>query len=149
MKYLDRPRQQTIEEAKEIIDNFTAQQHRGDSINWAITLKGADRLTGTICFWNVAAEHFRAEIGYMLMTPYHRQGLMQEALTKVLEFGFMKMQLHSVEANVNPSNEASIRLLKKNNFIREAYFRENFFYDGKFLDTAIYSLVGGRNDIKD
>ncbi len=51
------------------------------------------------------------------------------------------MNLHSIEANVNPGNTASIKLLEKNNFTREAYFKENYFYDGKFLDTAIYSLL--------
>ena len=66
---------------------------------------------------------------------------MQEAFNKVLEFGFNSMNLHSIEANVNPENKASIKLLERNNFIREAYFRENYFFDGKFLDTAIYSLL--------
>ncbi|MGE5859464.1 MAG: GNAT family N-acetyltransferase, partial [Ignavibacteria bacterium] len=58
-----------------------------------------------------------------------------------LNYGFKVMNLHSIEANVNPDNKASIRLLERNNFTREAYFKENYFYNGKFLDSAIYSLL--------
>lgn len=66
---------------------------------------------------------------------------MQEALATVLDYGFSSMGLHSVVANVNPANEASKKILAKNNFVQEAYFKEDFFYDGQFLDTAIYSLL--------
>lgn len=71
--------------------------------------------------------------------------MMQEALAAVLNFGFRTLQLHSVEANVNPGNTASIKLLERNHFIREGYFRENYFYNGRFLDSAVYSLLTPRN----
>jgi ribosomal-protein-alanine N-acetyltransferase len=66
---------------------------------------------------------------------------MNEALTEVLKFGFQTIGLHSVEANVNPKNAASIKLLIKNGFNREAYFRENYYFNGQFLDSEIYSLI--------
>ncbi len=66
---------------------------------------------------------------------------MQEAILTILDYGFKIMKLHSVEANVNPNNAASIKLLERNNFIREAYHKENYYYNGKFLDSAIYSLL--------
>ena len=66
---------------------------------------------------------------------------MQEALTEVLNFGFNILKLHSIEANVNPDNIASIKLLERNKFIREAFFKENIYYEGKFSDSVIYSLL--------
>ena len=66
---------------------------------------------------------------------------MQEAMEAVLLYGFQKMKLDSVEANVNPFNAASIKLLEKNGFVREGYFRGNYYYNGKFLDSAIYALL--------
>jgi ribosomal-protein-alanine N-acetyltransferase len=53
--------------------------------------------------------------------------------------------LHSIEANINPDNLASANLLEKNGFKKEAHFRENFYYNGKFLDSLIYSLVRKTN----
>jgi len=62
-------------------------------------------------------------------------------LIKVLDSGFNTMRLHTVEANVNPNNLTSIKFLEKNNFIREAYFKENYYFNGRFLDSVIYSLL--------
>ena len=66
---------------------------------------------------------------------------MKEALLKVIDYGFDQLKLHSIEANINPSNIASAALLTGNRFIKEAYFKENFYFDGHFLDSEIYSLI--------
>ena len=141
-KYLDRPRPASQQEIIALIEMIAANWQKEESLTWAISLSGEPHhLVGTIGFWRMQKEHFRAEIGYLLHPQFHRQGIMNEAITAVLDYGFRHMNLHSVEAHVNPDNAASIRLLEKSGFVREAYFRENYYYDGKFLDTAVYSLV--------
>lgn len=112
-----------------------------EGITWAITLKEDTKLIGTICFWNIQKEHYRAEIGYVLHPDFQRKGIMQEAIAEVIKFGFQVMKLHSIEANTNPNNTSSIRLLERNKFIREGYFRENYFYNGKFYDSVVYALL--------
>jgi len=47
-----------------------------------------------------------------------------------------------LEANINPANENSRRLLLSLGFVKEAYFKENYFYNGEYLDSEIYSLLG-------
>lgn len=69
---------------------------------------------------------------------------MSEAMLVVLDWAFQSFQLHSIEANVNPKNGSSIKLLQRFGFQQEALFRENYYFNGHFLDSAIYSLV--RND---
>jgi ribosomal-protein-alanine N-acetyltransferase len=59
----------------------------------------------------------------------------------MVRFGFKEMNLHSIEANVNPLNERSQKVLERVGFKREAYFRENYLFDGKFLDSVIFSLL--------
>lgn len=141
MQFLDRAPATSIEEAAQFIQNINTLEKAGDAITWAITLKEDPKLQGMICFWNIQKEHYRAEIGYALHPAHQGKGLMQEALTAVLQYGFQMLQFHSAEANVNPNNKASIKLLERSGFVREGYFRENYFYDGKFLDSAIYSLL--------
>lgn len=141
MQFIDRPRATTIEDARDLIKRVNDALERNDGINWGIQLKTSPQLIGTIGFWRIMKENYRAEIGYMLHADFHGKRIMQEAMDKVLEHGFKTMQFHSVEANVNPANMASIKLLEKQGFVREAYFKENHFYDGKFLDSAIYSLI--------
>ncbi len=141
MKFLDRPKAKTIEDARQLIKSIAEGIENSNAITWAISQKNDAQLIGTIGFWRIMEEHYRAEIGYLLHPDFQGKGIMQEALTKALDYGFRTLKLHSIEANINPNNVASIKLLERNRFVREAYFKENFFYAGKFLDTAIYSLI--------
>ena len=141
MKYIDKAPAKSLDEAMQHINLILDLEKNNEAVEWAITLKEDPKLIGTICFWNIQKEHYRGEIGYALHPDYHGKGIMQEAMSKVLDYGFNIIKFHSVEANVNPGNTASIKLLERNKFIREAYFKENYFYDGNFLDSAIYSLL--------
>lgn len=141
MQFIDRPRAQLIDDALQQVKKVNDDFINSNGINWAISLKEDGKLIGTIGFWRIMKEHHRAEIGYMLHKNYQRRGIMQEALTTVLNYGFETMKLHSVEANANPLNNASIKLLEKNGFIKEAYFKENYYSNGVFLDSVIYSLL--------
>ena len=102
---------------------------------------GENKPVGTICIWNISRENLRAEIGYVLHPDWQGKGLMNEALRTVLDFSFNNLGLHSMEANVDPGNLASIKLLEKNGFLKEAHFRENILFNGRFLDSAIYSII--------
>lgn len=141
MQYIDRPMAATKADALKYIGIIADALKNNEGITWGISLADDLMLIGTIGFWQIQKENYRAEIGYMLNDAFQRRGIMQEAISVVLDYGFNIMKLHSVEANVNPANEASIKLLEKNNFIREAYFKENYYYDGKFLDSYVYSLL--------
>lgn len=141
MKYIDKAPAESLNDAFDFIKKIAGLEKSNDAITWAITLRDDPKLIGTICLWNIQKEHYRAEVGYNLHPDYWGKGIMQEAMLEVLRYGFEVMMLNSIEANVNPGNKASIKLLERNNFTREAYFRENYYYNGKFLDTAIYSLL--------
>lgn len=141
MRYIDRPLAISIEDALQLIQKINNSLITEDGVSWAITLKDTTTLIGTIGFWRMEKEHYRAEIGYILHPAFQGKGIMSEAITAVLNYGFKAMKLHSVMANVNPDNGASIKLLERNNFTREGYFKESYFYNGKFLDSAIYTII--------
>lgn len=142
MKYIDRERTKSIEEAKSFIDKIDASLNSNNGVMWGIMLKEKPRtLIGNIGYWRLIKEHYRAEVGYMLHPSFWKKGIMKEALLRVIDFGFAEMNLHSIEANINPGNEASAKLLESTGFIKEAYFKEDFFFDGEFRDTIIYSQL--------
>ena len=141
LEYLDRAPAANIQEAASWIEKINELEKNNNAVTWAITLKPDDTLIGTLGFWNITKEHYRAEIGYTLHPNHQGKGIMQEAMLAVLNYGFKIMKLHSIEGNVNPNNLSSIKILERNNFTREGFFKENYFYDGKFLDSAIYSLI--------
>lgn len=140
-RYSDRDPAKSIDEIHDFLKIIRSGMENNNAISWTITMKGSDEMLGDIAFWRMQKEHYRAEIGYSLWKDHWRKGIMSEAMETVLDYGFSKMNLHSVEANVNPNNTASIALLEKSGFVREAYFRENFHYKGKFFDSAVYSKL--------
>jgi ribosomal-protein-alanine N-acetyltransferase len=141
MKYIARPLPKNKADIYQLIQAINRSFDENEGITWAITLKDQPQLIGTIGFWRIMKEHFRAEVGYMLEPAFHNQGIMHEALAAALDFGFSKLGLHSVEANISPENIASRQLVAKNNFVKEAHFKENYYYNGVFLDSVIYSLI--------
>ena len=142
MKYIDREKPKSLEEAIAFIQKVNVNIDKHESIMWAIALQDKpDTLIGNIGFWRIINQHYRSEIGYMLHPDFWGKGIMKEALLAAIDFGFKQMNLHSIEAHINPENTASGMLLEKTGFVREAYFKEDFYFRGKFIDTAIYSLL--------
>lgn len=142
MKYIGKNPMQSVNEAVDWIQIVDTALDTNSGITWAIADKESpDTLIGTIGLWRFIKEHFRAEVGYMLLPVHWNKGLAKEALIKVIDYGFKDLKLHSIEGQITPRNEASASLLERTGFKREAYFKENYFVKGIFEDTAVYSLV--------
>ena len=141
MKYIPRPLVKTTEDALEHIAMMDAKIENNEGINWAITQKGNPKLIGVIGHYRIKPEHYRAEIGYMLLPEFSGKGIISEAVKEVVKYGFKGMQLHSIEAVIDPENNASAKVLEKNGFVKEAHLKENEFFEGRFLDSIIYSLL--------
>jgi ribosomal-protein-alanine N-acetyltransferase len=141
MKYIPRPIARTKEDALAVIDMITGFTARNERINWGITEKGKDKLMGIIGYVNIKPESHRAEVGYVLHHEYLRKGITYEALQAVLDYGFNVLQLHSIEAIICTENTASIQLVEKTGFVREAHFRDYIFHNGRYWDEYVYSLI--------
>ncbi|MCG6913269.1 GNAT family N-acetyltransferase [bacterium BMS3Abin03] len=141
MKFMDVTRTKSVNDAKRLIRNVREDYKNEKGVSWAIIEKNLKSFIGYAGFWRMQPQHCRGEIGYALKPEYWGKGFMTEALKTIIDFGFHKMNLHSIEANVNPKNQKSKKLLKRLGFRKEAYFRENYLFEGKFLDSEIYSLL--------
>jgi len=141
MRFMDVPGHYSVSDSEKLIRSVEDSYKNEKGINWAIIKKDSNSFIGYIGFIRIFSEHCRAEIGYALKPEYWGKGFMCEAINKIVKFGFEEMKLHSIEANVNPLNERSQKVLERVGFNKEAYFRENYLFDGKFLDSVIYSLL--------
>ncbi len=141
MAYIPRSRAKTINDVTALIQTMLDGFEKRDSIIWSITLKNDPKLIGTIGFWRMKKEDFRVEVGYLIHADFWQKGITYEALQPVLAYAFKVMNCHSIEAVIDPQNVASERLLQKCGFVKEAHFKENCFWDGRFLDSVVYSLL--------
>jgi ribosomal-protein-alanine N-acetyltransferase len=141
MKYIPRPLVKTTEDALEHIAMIEDKIVTNIGINWGISLKDNPKLLGIIGYYRMQPENYRAEIGYMLLPEFHGKGIIPEAVNRLIQYGFDDLQLHSIEAVIDPDNLASEKVLKKCGFVKEAHLKESDFWEGKFLDKVIYSLL--------
>lgn len=87
---------------------YAVRQYRQDlPASWGIELKENHKLIGTIGFMWINRDHNSAEVGYSLAREYWNRGIMSEALSAVLNEGFMDLNLHRIEAQHEVDNPAS------------------------------------------
>ncbi|MFL5740416.1 MAG: GNAT family N-acetyltransferase [Flavisolibacter sp.] len=125
-KYLDRQTSKTIEDAINFINKVDDNIKKNNSVYWVITLTKTKTFVGTICLFDFSSEKRSCEIGYELMTKFQGQGIMKEAVEKVIEYAFQTLQFRTLVAFTHNGNQNSTKLLTKFNFKKsiEAY-KEN------------------------
>ena len=88
MQYIDRPLAQTVDDALQLIQKIQDALALNEGITWGICLKNDPKLIGTMGFWRIVKEHYRAEIGYLIGRERQGKGLMQEAVEEALDYAF-------------------------------------------------------------
>lgn len=119
-RFLDRPRAETIEDARQFIQTIRSGVQENKWVYWAICLRSDPALIGAIGLWNISREHSKAEIGYELLPAWQGKGIMNEVLATVLDFGFSRLKLRTIDAILDPANTRSLKLLETHGFKRLA-----------------------------
>jgi ribosomal-protein-alanine N-acetyltransferase len=106
-------------------DEFDAYLGRFDQ-RTAEGLMVCIRETGAIAgFINIneiiRGPYLRGTLGYGAFAPTVRQGYMYEGMGLVLRFAFDDLGLHRLEADIQPDNTASLKLVDKLRFTNEGY----------------------------
>ena len=130
-----------LQAAVEALNKDLESDAQGNSMCWAVCLKGQDKMIGKCILFQFSQQNRRAEIGYLLSRDYWRQGLMHQALEAVIDFAFNTLDLHRIEADVDTENAASLGLLKKLGFKQEGLFKERWFVYGEWQDSVMLGLL--------
>ena len=127
----------------EVIERAQVAFMAGDGIEWAITRAGDDTAVGKIGHWRWQRPHSRSEVGFILRRDLWGQGFATEALGAVVEWGFRRLELHSIEAQLDSENRGSQRALERAGFVREGLLRQSYFDGHTYRDTLVYGLLRG------
>ncbi|WP_395046673.1 GNAT family N-acetyltransferase [Flavobacterium sp.] len=123
-KFIGRKKSSLVEVKQFVIDRISDFKEK-KGITWMIYNKETKQNIGSICYWNFNFETNTAEMGYELTPEFQGKGFMQEALSKVINFGFNRLNLQIIEAFTDKNNKPSINALLKYNFIQNAEFELN------------------------
>ena len=113
----------------------------GEPSSWGIVWKETGRVIGTIGFMWIQEENASAEVGYSLARPFWNRGIMTEALSMVLDFGFRRLGLNRIEAQHETDNPASGAVMRKAGMLYEGTLRQRLCNKGKFVDVALYAAL--------
>ena len=108
---------------------------------WGIARRADDHVIGTCTLAALSAPHRRAELGYALGHTHWGRGYADEALRALLDFAFDSLALHRLEADVDPRNGRSVRVLERAGFRAEGLQRGRYVVAGEVQDAALYGLL--------
>ena len=148
-KYLPFDTYKSIDDAYKRIDFVTKNYTElNNPINWAIEYKKEGKVIGSIDYvsWDITNKSGR--IGYLLNQKYWNKGIMTEALSEVIKFGFEKMNLNRIEIRCDERNVGSYKVMEKNNLKYEGTLRQKLYTKGEFVNIKYYSILKDEYEAK-
>jgi RimJ/RimL family protein N-acetyltransferase len=130
------PHPYTVDDAEEWVQLAGAQRPQTD---FAIEFDGV--AVGGVGF-EPKTDVFRktGEIGYWLGEPFWGRGICTEAVRAATRWGLEALGYQRIYAGVFSSNPASMRVLEKAGYEREACLKRAIYKNGKILDEVIYAI---------
>lgn len=126
----------------QLTDMITEIRSSNDKYIFSIRAIEENKLIGICGFenilWNNGTSTVYIGIGDK---EYRGQGLAEEALKLILDFGFMELNLHKIQLSVISYNIAAISLYEKSGFIKEGTSREFVCRDNKRYDLYYYGIL--------
>lgn len=115
---------------------------RQDAIGYLVGRNGDDALVGVININDVILGGFRSgSLGYYASAPYSGRGYMTEGLALVLDQAFTVLNLHRIEANIQPQNDASLALVRKLGFRKEGFSPAFLKINGEWRDHERWAML--------
>ena len=128
---IERETPKNLNQAEGFIQTCLDAFENKNRVFWAVVLEDSNQLIGTIVFHKVDLENNYAEIGYEMNPDYQDEGYMSEAMSAILDFGIMSMNLKIIEAYTHHNNTASIALLEKFLFILQPERKDEAIEDNR------------------
>lgn len=125
------------------MDWFADLEKTGKGIWWAICSKTDRSFCGAGGFNNADHQHRKAEIGFWLIPEYWGQGIMQETMPEILNYGLRSMHLHRIEGFVESQNLKCKKAIEKLGFDLEGTMRDCEIKNAHFINVDIYALISG------
>jgi ribosomal-protein-alanine N-acetyltransferase len=131
------------DEGRALVDRGRAHFAAREAVLWGIARKSDDCVIGTCTLFSFHEQNRRAEVGYALGREYWGQGLMNEALSVLIDWAFGVAGFHRIEADIDPRNVASVRALERLGFEREGLLRQRWIVEGEISDSVVMGLLEG------
>jgi ribosomal-protein-alanine N-acetyltransferase len=107
-----------------------------------VCLRSTGAIAGVVNINSIIRGRFQnGSVSYAAFAPAAGQGYMTEGLSLVMQYAFEQVRLHRLEANIQPGNHASLRLVQRLGFRREGYTPDMLFIDGAWRDHERWAIT--------
>ena len=130
-----------MDDAQEWLGRATTRLAAGEALQFVAVLRETGRLVGSCLLFHFDESSRRAEIGYLLGRKHWGAGYMFEAMKALVDFAFAEMNLRRLEAEIDPRNTSSAKLLERLGFAQEGLLRERWDLKGEVTDSGLYGLL--------
>ena len=134
-------RWQSMADAEAWLKRMEGIQASGLALQFVVVSKSSGLAIGTCLLFRYEGGSARAELGYVLGRPHWGSGLMHEALQALIDSAFAGLALRRLEAEVDPRNRPSTRLLQRLGFTKEGLLRQRWVTKGEVKDVEMYGLL--------
>lgn len=119
-------------------------QYVTQEYHWAIALRAQGRVIGAVKLNpdRDRGRYFAKSIGFVLSPDCWGQGLMTEAVRRVIRYAFEDIGVELLSVFHYPENHRSRRVIEKCGFVYETTLSQSSKrYDGRVFDMVCYSLL--------
>ena len=133
---------ENLKDVSEFIGKIANTYNRPDSwFQFVIIENSSGKLVGDLGVHFLEKGSQQAEIGCTLSKNFHGKGYANEALTAIMDSLFLDIEIHRIFASIDPKNIASIKMMEKLGFRKEAHFKESLFLNGKWVDDVVFAIL--------
>jgi [ribosomal protein S5]-alanine N-acetyltransferase len=127
---------------------YLKRYERSGEESLLICVRDTGAIAGVVNINSIIRGRFQnGSISYAAFAPTAGQGYMSEGLALVMRHAFENLRLHRLEANIQPGNHASLKLVQRLGFRREGYSPEMLFIDGAWRDHERWAITSSMIDI--
>jgi len=117
------------------------RQRSSKYICYAVTLKGSDVAIGLFQIRETEPNFQAAEWGFAIGSAFWGTGVFTESAQLVLQFVFLTLGVHRLEARAAVRNGRGGRALQKMGAVQEGVLRKSFVCNGQYLDQVLYAII--------
>jgi [ribosomal protein S5]-alanine N-acetyltransferase len=140
-RYLPYENWKGMADAQEWLGRAETRLAAGEALQFVAELRETGNVIGSCLLFHFEKASNRAEVGYLLGRKYWGAGYMAEAMQALVGFAFAEMGLRRLEAEIDPRNTASAKLLGRLGFAREGMLRQRWDLKGEVTDSGLYGLL--------
>ncbi len=128
-------------ERQETIDWYRTRNQQDERLDLAVVHKPSGELAGEVVFNDYDESTGNVNFRVLLSEKFCNQGIGTEAISLFIKYGMEVLKFHKINLEVFSFNPRAERVYQKVGFILEGVKREEFCYNGKYVDTKLYAML--------